>query len=163
MDVCLSACTAQSGLGSDWRTRKRVGRFLFLVRSTLLCFNSILFNKYSKMVTGVVQDSIFWFSFLCFLLTKLINCYSYGRAIAQAVSRRFPTAAARVRAQVRSCGICSEKSGTGAILLRILRFPLPVLIPPSAPHSSSITRGWYNRPNSGRRTKWTQSNVILWY
>jgi hypothetical protein len=29
-----------------------------------------------------------------------------GRAIAQAVSRRLPTAAARVRVQVRSCGIC---------------------------------------------------------
>jgi hypothetical protein len=28
-----------------------------------------------------------------------------GRAIAQAVSHRFPTTAARVRAQVRSCGI----------------------------------------------------------
>jgi hypothetical protein len=28
-----------------------------------------------------------------------------GRAIAQAVSRRLPTAAARVRAQVRLCGI----------------------------------------------------------
>jgi hypothetical protein len=26
-------------------------------------------------------------------------------------------------------------------------------IPPTAPHSlSSIIRGWYNRPNSGRRT-----------
>jgi hypothetical protein len=26
-----------------------------------------------------------------------------------------------------------------------------------SPHSSSTTRGWYNRPNSGRRTKWDQS------
>jgi hypothetical protein len=41
--------------------------------------------------------------------------------------------------------------------LRVLRFPLPILIPPTAPHSS-IIRGWYNRPNSGRRTKWTQSH-----
>jgi hypothetical protein len=31
-----------------------------------------------------------------------------GRAIAQAVSRRLPTASARIRAQVRSCGICGE-------------------------------------------------------
>jgi hypothetical protein len=37
----------------------------------------------------------------------LQNC---GRAIAQAVSRRFPTAVA----QVRSCGNCDEKSGTVA-------------------------------------------------
>jgi hypothetical protein len=29
-----------------------------------------------------------------------------GRSIAQAISRRVPTAAARVRAQVKSCEIC---------------------------------------------------------
>jgi hypothetical protein len=71
---------------------------------------------------------------------------------------RLPTAAARVRAQVRSCGIYGGRSGTGADFLRVLRFPLPIVIPPTAPHSSSsIIRGWYNRPISGRRTKWTQS------
>jgi hypothetical protein len=75
-----------------------------------------------------------------------------GRAIAQAVSRQLPTAAARIRARVRSCGICGGQSGTGAGFLRVLRFPLPILIPPAAPHSSSIIRGWYNRPISGRRT-----------
>jgi hypothetical protein len=49
-------------------------------------------------------------------------------AVAQAVSRRLPTAAARVR----SCGICGGQSGTVVGLLRVLRFPLPS-IPPSAP------------------------------
>jgi hypothetical protein len=82
----------------------------------------------------------------------------YGRAIAQAVSRRFPTAASRVRAHVRSCGICGGQSGTGADFLRVLQFPLPILIPPTAPHSSSIIRGWYNTPIRGRRSKWTQSH-----
>jgi hypothetical protein len=48
-----------------------------------------------------------------------------GRAIAQAVSRWLPTAAARVRSQV---------SGTRAGFLRVLRFPLPILIPPTAPY-----------------------------
>jgi hypothetical protein len=81
-----------------------------------------------------------------------------GRAIAQAVSRRFPTAAARVRSQVRSCGICGGQSGTGASFLRILRFSLPVLIPPTTLHLPSIIRGWYNTPNVGRRSKWTQSH-----
>jgi hypothetical protein len=72
-----------------------------------------------------------------------------GRAMAQAVCRRLSTAAARVRAQVRSCGISGGQSGTGAGFLRVLRFLLPILIPPVAPHSSSIIRGWYNRPVSG--------------
>jgi hypothetical protein len=45
----------------------------------------------------------------------------------------------------RSCGICGELSGAGAGFLRVLRFPLPILIPPTAPHWSSIVRGWYNR------------------
>jgi hypothetical protein len=82
-----------------------------------------------------------------------------SRAIAQAVSLRLPTTAARVRAQVRSCGVCGGQSGIGTGFLRVLRFPLPIPIPPTAPHSSSsIIRGWYNRPISGRRTKWTQSH-----
>jgi hypothetical protein len=45
------------------------------------------------------------------------------RAIAQAVSRRLPTAAARVWAQVRPCGICSEQSGIGADFLRYFGVP----------------------------------------
>jgi hypothetical protein len=60
-----------------------------------------------------------------------------GRAIAQAVSRRLSTAAARVRAQVRSYGICGEQSGTGAYFLGVLRFPPSVLIPQNVPFSSS--------------------------
>jgi hypothetical protein len=70
-----------------------------------------------------------------------------GRAIAQAVSRWLPTAAARVRARVWSCGICGGQSGAGAGFLRVLRFPLPIFIPPISPQSqSSIIWGWYNRP-----------------
>jgi hypothetical protein len=84
-----------------------------------------------------------------------------GRVIAQAVSRRLPTAAARVPTQVSSCGIYGgQKSGTGAGFLRVFRFPLPIFIPPTAPHSSSssIVRGWYSKSTIGRRTKRTQSH-----
>jgi hypothetical protein len=92
----------------------------------------------------------------CELFTLL---YNSGRAIAQAVSHRFPTTAARVLAQVRSCGICGGQSGTEADFLLVPRSPLPILIPPIAScSSSSIIRGWYNRPGSGRRTKRTLSH-----
>jgi ribosomal protein L37AE/L43A len=75
------------------------------------------------------------------------NILMNGRVIAEAVSRRLSTAVDRVRAQVWSCGICGGQSGTGTGFLRVLRFPLPVIIPPVAPQSSSsIIWGWYNRP-----------------
>jgi hypothetical protein len=70
-----------------------------------------------------------------------------GRAITQAVSRRLPTA-------VRRWGFCGGQSGTRSDFLLVLLFPIPILILPTAPHSFFI-RGWYSRPNSGRRTKWT--------
>jgi hypothetical protein len=50
-----------------------------------------------------------------------------GRAITQAVSRRLPTATARVQSRVWSCGIfVMDKSGAGAGFLRELRFPLTI-------------------------------------
>jgi hypothetical protein len=69
------------------------------------------------------------------------------RATAQAVSRLFPTAAARVRALFWLCWICGGQSGAWACFLRVLRILLPIFIPSIAPQSpSSILLGWYNKP-----------------
>jgi hypothetical protein len=76
-------------------------------------------------------------------------------AVAQAVSGQISTAAAWDRTQIWTYGICGGQGGTGAGFLLVVRLPLSS-IPPNAPHSSSsIIRGRYNGPNSGRRTKWT--------
>jgi hypothetical protein len=69
--------------------------------------------------------------------------FSQGRALAQPVSRRLPTTAARARTWVRPCGVCGGQSGSGAGLLRILVS--------SATHSTDcsvpiIIQAWYSRP-----------------
>jgi hypothetical protein len=66
--------------------------------------------------------------------------YTSGRAIAEAVSRWLPIAAARVRSRVWSSEICGGQSGAGAGFLRVLWFPLP-FIPPNAPSSQSPGAG----------------------
>jgi hypothetical protein len=71
-----------------------------------------------------------------------------GRALAQAVSRWLPTAAARGRVRGRARGVCGGQSGTGAGFLRVLRFPLPI--------TPINTRAWHNRPIGGRNAEWTQ-------
>jgi hypothetical protein len=47
---------------------------------------------------------------LCYICSYTITA---GHAMAQAVSRRPPTAEARVRCRVSPCGICGGQSGTG--------------------------------------------------
>jgi hypothetical protein len=89
----------------------------------------------------------------CFLhylkmLSELHSLYRHKcDAIAQAVSCWLPTAVARVRSRVWSGGICGGQSGAWAGFLTVLRFSLPIFIPPIAPQSPSpIIWGWYNRP-----------------
>jgi hypothetical protein len=51
---------------------------------------------------------------ISFDIKSLGNCCAqHGRAVAQAVSRRPPTAEARVRYRVSPCGIFGGQSGTG--------------------------------------------------
>jgi hypothetical protein len=61
-----------------------------------------------------------------------------GRATTQAASRWLPTAAARVRCQVRPYGIRGGQRGNEAGFLRVLRFPLQILSPLNSPYSSII-------------------------
>jgi hypothetical protein len=79
---------------------------------------------------------------ICYAING-IACKSQGRdrAIAVAVSRRLPTAAARILSPVKSCGSSGGQSGTGVGSLRVLRLLLPILIPRNAPYSFVI-RGW---------------------
>jgi hypothetical protein len=64
---------------------------------------------------------------------KIWITFAIGRPVAQAVSRWLPTASARVRVRA-ACGVCCGQSGTGAVFLRVLWFPLPI-IPPISPSS----------------------------
>jgi hypothetical protein len=63
------------------------------------------------------------------------------RAIAEAVSRWLPTAAAWVRALVCSYAICGGQSGAGVGFLRVLWFPLLIFIPQNSPSSQSPGAG----------------------
>jgi hypothetical protein len=69
----------------------------------------------------------------------MVNFYSQSleHGVAQVVSRRLPTAAARVRNLGKSCvGICGDQSSTGAGFLRVFRFPCQSFILPVALQSS---------------------------
>jgi hypothetical protein len=57
-----------------------------------------------------------------------------GSAVAEAVSRWLPTSGARVLVRA-ACGVCGGQSGTWAGFLRVLWFPLPIVIPPISPSS----------------------------
>jgi hypothetical protein len=61
-----------------------------------------------------------------------VTCCS---AVAQAVSRWLPTAAARVRVRAEHVGFVVDIKGTGTGFLQVLRFPLSIIIPPVSPSS----------------------------
>jgi hypothetical protein len=59
----------------------------------------------------------------------------------------FPPLRSGVRDRVCHVGFCGGQSGAGVGFLRVLRFPLPVFIPPILQKlSSSIIKVKHNRP-----------------
>jgi hypothetical protein len=68
------------------------------------------------------------------LITALPVKLTGNRDVAEGASRWLPTVAARVRVRA-ACGVCGGQSGTGAIFLLVLQFPLPIIIPPISPSS----------------------------
>jgi hypothetical protein len=62
---------------------------------------------------GIVSALLMTNKHLLPLFHIILIYYAFGGDIVQAISRWVPTAATRVRAKVRSCGICSGQSGIG--------------------------------------------------
>jgi hypothetical protein len=93
----------------------------------------ILLRLYEAFIRSRVEYEAFLFH--TFKKKQVQKLENLGLTITQAASRRLPTAAVRVRVQVRACGICGGQSDTGAGFLLVLRFPLPF-------HSSHIIWGW---------------------
>jgi hypothetical protein len=70
-----------------------------------------------------------------------------GRAIAQRLVAGFPPRGPEFEHGSGHVGFVVDKVALGAGFLWVLRFPLPIFIPPIAPQSSSsIIWGLYNRP-----------------
>jgi hypothetical protein len=99
-------------------------------------------------ITVFLYKGMIWLKFCDFTQRFLSNdgtelkvIQVLGRATPQAIIRRLPTAAARVRSQVKSRKICGGQSGTGAGFLRALLFPLQILIPSTAPRLSPHSSG----------------------
>jgi hypothetical protein len=62
-------------------------------------------------------------------LSEMLSAYyrTLIRIVAQAISRRLPTAAARVRAWGKPYRVCDGKSDAGAGFLPVLPFPMSLI------------------------------------
>jgi hypothetical protein len=99
---------------------------------------SLSFEIHSAVKTNVQKYRNYSLTIRLYIVLhggKVVRCF-IGRVKAQAVSRQLPIAAAWVRTQVKSCGMCGGQRSTEVSFLSVLRLPLPILVPPTAPHSS---------------------------
>jgi hypothetical protein len=90
-----------------------------------LCLHSQSAGSSDLMLQLIVRCGNSGFE-IAFRVCSLRHSISSGirpyRTVAQAVSRRLPTAWARLRARPKSCGICGGQSGTAVCFLQILCF-----------------------------------------
>jgi hypothetical protein len=110
-----------------------------------------LFDKTSEENAKTVSSHKDRYSFIPYFIQLAIQRSSYhrklikdnymGRAIAQAVSRRLPTAAAaRVQTRIWSCVIFWwTKVALGQVFSENFGFPCTIYIPSASPQSSSLS------------------------
>jgi hypothetical protein len=122
---------------SRWKRKESWHGILFFPSARILYTKGVIFIY----VLNVFQIQ----NFTRIFYSRVPTIVSHGRAIAEAVSRWLPTAAARVQSRVWSSGICGGQDGVGAGFLRVLRCPLP-FIPPNSQSSQS--------PGAGTRGQW---------
>jgi hypothetical protein len=109
---------------------------IWLYSTWLLAMSNSVYVNAEPQKTAVNICTL-WYKFLeMYLWHSVSYCETKGRAMAQAVSRRPPTAEARFRSRVSPCGICGGKSGTGTgFFPEYFGFPLSISF-----HRCSITR-----------------------
>jgi hypothetical protein len=117
-----------------------------IVRTKRCVFNSPHVNDVRfQLLRDVIINNIISWNFTQCIPVKVYwrfgGTHFLGCATSQAVSRWFPSAVHRVRAQVWSSRICGGQSGAGIDFLWVLRFPLPIFIPPNSPSSKSPGAG----------------------
>jgi hypothetical protein len=83
---------------------------------------------------GLSEQKLFAAGTLEIILMNSFISLLYKRA----ACRRVLITAAQIPFQVKPRGICGGQSDIGAGFLQVLRFPLPVLIAPTAPYSLII-------------------------
>jgi hypothetical protein len=71
-------------------------------------------------------------------------CSGISHAVTQEVSRLLLIEVSRVQSQSSLCEIRGGLSRTAAGFVRVLRFPLSILVAPNAPFLSAIISGCYN-------------------
>jgi hypothetical protein len=121
--------------------RKRKPCYFCPIASASLCkqlLPSWRHFKYQSWYPGRRGGIVLCYEYSTFK-TRYKQIVNIGRDIAQAVSRRLPTTAARVQTRVGMWDFVIDKSSAGAGFLWKLRFPLPIYIPSCSPQLSSLS------------------------